>query len=231
MIGVQNLVLAGSRRVGRLRVLGSPPARPAGNLDTMFKATISTIIPWRRGWLLHGAPGTGKTSLVRAIGEDFDLPIFVFHLATLYNNELQAAWQKMLGNAPCIALIEDIDAVFEGRENRAGGHLTFDCLLNCLDGVERADGVLLIVTTNHLEKLDPALGVPESHVSSRPGRLDQILELRDLDEDGRRKLCRRILEEWPETWEETVHSGLGETGAQFQERCTQLALRRYWSAE
>jgi len=177
-------------------------------------------IPWQRGWLLHGDPGTGKTSLVRAVAEDFDLPVFVFDLATLYNNELQAHWQKMLGEVPCIALIEDIDTVFDGRENQVGGHLTFDCLLNCLDGVERTDGILLIVTTNHLNKLDIAF--------TRPGRLDQIVELRGLNEDGRRQLCRRILKEWPETWEETVTLGNDETGAQFQERCTQMALKHYW---
>jgi len=188
-------------------------------------------IPWRRGWLLHGAPGTGKTSLVRAVAEDFDLPVFVFDLATLYNDELQASWHKMLCHVPCVALIEDIDTIFEGRENKAGGHLTFDCLLNCLDGVERTDGVLLIITTNRLDKLDPALGVPSSQTSTRPGRVDRVLELRDLDEAGRRQLCHRILHEWPETWEETVRLGAGETGAQFQERCTQLALTKYWEAK
>jgi hypothetical protein len=179
-------------------------------------------IPWRRGWRLEGPPGTGKTSLIRAIAEDLDLPIFVFDLATLYNDELQEAWQKMLENVPCIALIEDIDAVFDGRENKVGGHLTFDSLLNCLDGVERADGILLVITTNYPDKLDNALS------DTRPGRIDRVLKLHDLNRDGRYLLCSRILKEWPELWNQAIEDGAGETGAQFQERLTQIALHRYW---
>lgn len=187
-------------------------------------------IPWRRGWLLYGPPGTGKTSIVRAIAEDFDLPVYVFHLATLYDNELQETWQKMQQAVPCIALVEDIDTVFSGRKNIAGGHLTFDCLLNCLDGIERAGGILLIVTTNCLDHLDPALGTPTAnHISSRPGRLDRVLEMNLLDDAGRKKLCERILTEWPETWTEVMETGRNETGAQFQGRCTQMALQLYWN--
>jgi len=185
-------------------------------------------IPWRRSWLLHGKPGTGKTATIRAVAEDFDLPIFVYNLSTLYNNEMQAAWKNMLANVPCIALIEDIDNVFDGRENTAGGHLSFDCLLNCLDGVERADGVLLIVTTNCLEKLDSALGIPDGDVSTRPGRIDRILEMKELSQEGRQLLCERILKEWPGVWHDTILYGAGETGAQFQERCTRKALSLYW---
>jgi hypothetical protein len=78
-------------------------------------------IPWRRGWLLYGRPGTGKTALARAIAEDLDLPVFVFDLASMYNNELQEAWSTMLSEVPCMALIEDIDAVFDGRKQRELG--------------------------------------------------------------------------------------------------------------
>ncbi len=184
-------------------------------------------IPWRRGWRFQGPPGTGQTSLVRALAEDLDLPIFVYDLATLFNNELQTAWQKMLASVPCIALIEDIDAVFDGRNNKAGGHLTFDCLLNCLDGVERADGVLLIVTTNNPERLDAALSGATG--TDRPGRIDRVLDLGALDEAGREQLCQRILREWPKIHSDVIRNGAGETGAQFQERCTQIALNRYWS--
>ncbi len=109
----------------------------------------------------------------RAIAEDLDLPVFVFDLASMYNNELQEAWSTMLSEVPCMALIEDIDAVFDGRRNASSGNdkqaLTFDCLLNCLDGIQRADGLLVVISTNRIDKIDPALGIPDEHTgSSRP---------------------------------------------------------------
>ena len=192
-------------------------------------------LPWRRGWLLHGPPGTGKTALVRAVAEDLDLPVYVFDLASLKNDELRQAWAEMLAETPCLALLEDVDAVFTGRENTAvkEGGLTFDCLLNCLDGVQRADGLLVAVTTNHPEKLDPALGVAsEDETASRPGRIDRVVEMPQLDEDGRFHLARRILADHPDRWGDVVDAGTGDTGAQFQERCAALALRlKYEDAE
>ncbi|WP_442484249.1 AAA family ATPase [Aeoliella sp. SH292] len=184
-------------------------------------------LPWRRGWLLYGEPGTGKTAFARAIAEDLDLPVFSFDLASLYNDELQTEWSSMLTEVPCMALLEDIDAVFHGRENVVAGEkggLTFDCLLNCLDGVQRADGLLLVITTNHLERIDPALGVPVNGRSSRPGRVDRVVEFSSLNDEGRRHLAASVLPDAPELWDLLVEQGQGDTGAQFQDRCAQLAL-------
>ncbi len=74
-------------------------------------------IPWKRGWLCFGPPGTGKTALARAFAEELDMPLFVYNLAELGNFELMKAWAEMQAAAPCVALIEDIDNVFHGREN------------------------------------------------------------------------------------------------------------------
>lgn len=194
--------------------------------ESWFK---SRGVPWRRGWLLHGRPGTGKTALARAVAEDLDLPVFVFDLASMHNHELQQAWTQMLAQVPCMALIEDVDAVFHGRRNvarRDEQTLTFDCLLNCLDGIQRADGLIVVISTNQLEHVDPAIGgaVTKGGISSRPGRIDRVLELGTPDEVGRRKIAGRILKDWPEIVETVVQDGAGDTGAQFQERCTRLAL-------
>lgn len=187
-------------------------------------------LPWRRGYLLHGAPGTGKTALARALAEDLDLPVFVFDLATLKNDELLKAWNQMLAEVPCMALMEDIDAVFEGRKNVAinqGPGLTFDCLLNCLDGVQRADGLMVMITTNHLDRIDPAIGQPDG-IGSRPGRIDRVVSMGLLENEGRRKLAERILEEWPEWIDDLCLAGRQDTPAQFQERCGRLALKLHY---
>jgi hypothetical protein len=193
-------------------------------------------IPWKRGWLLFGRPGTGKTSLARAIAQELDLPVFVIDLASMSNPELRSAWRRIADNSPCIVLIEDMDGTFHGRKNiavegkqREG--VTFDCLLNCIDGVESNDGVLLIVTTNDISKIDPAIGIPENGVSTRPGRIDRVIEMPNPTREGLLRVAMRILDDHPELWDELADEGAtrNETVCQFQERCAQLALKLRWA--
>jgi len=76
----------------------------------------------------------------------------------------------LLNTAPprSILLLEDVDAAFTIREGGSHSHITFSGLLNALDGVAAQEGKLVFMTTNHFEKLDPAL--------VRPGRVDLRLE-------------------------------------------------------
>lgn len=179
-------------------------------------------IPWRRGVGLYGPPGTGKTSFVRAVGEDLDLPVYSYDLRTLRNSELIDEWHEMLSNTPCVALIEDIDAVFHGRKNITDRSvLSFDCLLNCVDGLRRSDGVMLAVTTNEVQHIDKAL--------SRPGRLDYMIEMGLLTQELAEPIIQRILGEYPDMIEEARRQCVGKTGAEVQRVCSQFALNKYWS--
>ncbi len=173
-------------------------------------------VPWRRGYVFHGLPGTGKTAYARALAEELDLPVHVFDLASMSNEDLRKSWKKMTQEAPCVALLEDVDGVFRGRDNVSSGTLTFDCLLNCIDGIEAADGVLLVVTTNHAEHLDPAL-------ARREGRIDRVVEFLPLDFEGRVKLARRILGD-VEAAHRMAIDHEEDTATQFQERCFRAAL-------
>lgn len=191
-------------------------------------------LPWRRGWLLYGEPGTGKTSLVRAVAQSLRIPVVVFDIASMSNHDFLASWEVALQEVPCIVLLEDMDNVFQGRTNRLGrngGGLTFDCLLNCISGIQNAEGIFLVVTTNSIESIDPALGQPDPDrgtISTRPGRIDRALKLTVMTHECRMRLARRILEDCPDLIENMVAAGDGDTPAQFQERCASAALERHW---
>ena len=127
-------------------------------------------IPYRRGYLLHGPPGNGKSSLAASVAGELGLNICVLNLATpeLSDERLQL----LLSNLPrrALLLLEDIDAVFHGRERRSETvKLSFAGLLNALDGVAAGEGRITFLTTNHPQHLDPAL--------IRPGRADLHLHL------------------------------------------------------
>ncbi|KAK2037731.1 P-loop containing nucleoside triphosphate hydrolase protein, partial [Colletotrichum somersetense] len=118
-------------------------------------------IPYRRGYLFNGPPGTGKTSLCMALATNFNLPVYQLGLGSTEMNDSRLA--ELTDNLPrkCLLLFEDIDAVgLENRETspaeRRDG-VTLSGLLNVIDGPGAPEGRILIMTTNHADNLDEAL--------------------------------------------------------------------------
>ncbi|MBK9361993.1 MAG: AAA family ATPase [Rubrivivax sp.] len=138
-------------------------------------------IPWRRGYLLHGPPGTGKTSLVTALASELRLNVCTLSLASPVVTDEKI--HTLLAGVPqrSLLLIEDVDAFFRQRDAaHAQVRLSFSGFLNALDGVATQEGNVLFMTTNHAEQLDPAL--------IRAGRIDERVELGLCDEDQLRRL-------------------------------------------
>jgi chaperone BCS1 len=127
-------------------------------------------IPWRRGYLLYGPPGTGKTSVAYALAGELGLKLCALSLTNpkLNDNVMAALLQRTPPRS--LILIEDIDAFFTARDKAdAKVEVSFSGLLNAIDGVGAQEGRIVVLTTNHRERLDAAL--------IRPGRIDVQVEL------------------------------------------------------
>lgn len=139
-------------------------------------------IPWKRGVIFHGVPGNGKTISIKAIINA--LAKRPHPVQSLYVKSLDACsgpkwsikqiFQKARRMAPCLLIFEDLDSLV--------GDSTRSYFLNEVDGLESNDGILMIGSTNHIERLDPA-------VTKRPSRFDRKYEFKLPSEDERTDYC------------------------------------------
>jgi chaperone BCS1 len=186
-------------------------------------------VPYHRGYLLYGPPGTGKTSLVSALGAHFGLSIYAVNLADFNDRSLMSAVNQVPAHS--VLLFEDIDCMRNSQSRTEAesvgavkgstelstkqnvsvqNGVTLSGLLNVLDGFHAPTGVLFVMTTNHVEKLDPAL--------LRPGRIDYKLYLGKACDHQKMELYRRFFPDASEVEarEFVEASGSAETMAEFQ---------------
>ncbi|CAK9137328.1 unnamed protein product [Ilex paraguariensis] len=131
---------------------------------------------WKRGYLLYGPPGTGKSSLIAAMANYLKFHIYDLELTCLTSNSELKRLMVSTANRSII-VIEDIDCSVElenrgvGGYNQSDNQLTLSGLLNFIDGLWSScgDERIVVFTTNHKERLDPAL--------LRPGRMDMHIHM------------------------------------------------------
>ena len=127
-------------------------------------------IPYKKNYLLTGIPGSGKTSIIKAMCKEIGYNLCIFSINhDTDNNTALSAFRDIPPKS--VLLFEDIDCLFEKRTGTAENKstFTFSNLLNLLDGVFFRKGLISFITTNHPESLDHAL--------LRQGRTDMIIHM------------------------------------------------------
>jgi DNA polymerase III delta prime subunit len=172
----------------------------------------------KRGVLLHGPPGTGKTLTISyLLGATAGRTSVILTGGSL--GFIEAAFAIARELAPATVVLEDIDLVAAERTMQ-GGSVLFE-LLNQLEGLAEDADLLVVLTTNRPDVIEPAL-------AARPGRVDLALEIPLPDVDGRRQLLElyaRGIALDSAAEEELVARTDGVTGAFIKELMRQATLR------
>jgi transitional endoplasmic reticulum ATPase len=140
--------------------------------------------------LLYGPPGTGKTLLARCLAQEAAarfLHVRATDVTSKWYGEaerrVQDVFDRARRQAPAVIFFDEIDAIARMREDsHEATHRVVSTLLENMDGLEEAQGVMVIAATNRPEAVDPAI--------VRPGRFDRLVEVPLPDRAGRRAIFR-----------------------------------------
>jgi chaperone BCS1 len=133
-------------------------------------------IPYKRGYILYGPPGSGKTCISKIVANKYNIPIFYLDLTTISKNESLIDLVDEISVYACgkkyILLMEDVErSGFFAKDEKTETKLTMDCLLNVLDGVVEPHNRITIMTVNDKSK------IVGHEALIRPGRIDKIIEI------------------------------------------------------
>ncbi len=156
-----------------------------GCVDDFFRAEPlyrAHGIPHRRGILLAGPPGNGKSTILKAIATTVDVPV-VLHVGTSNDQHRKVArsFRRAASLRPSVLAFEDIDSLLDDGPS-------LSVFLNLMDGLEVHEGILVVATTNRPDRIDPA-------IARRPGRFDRVFRIPEPDHEVRLRYLRKLLGE------------------------------------
>jgi AAA+ superfamily predicted ATPase len=141
-------------------------------------------IPVKRGIILHGPPGTGKTQVCKALANSSEGYSVLYVLPKDFDP--QRGGVARIANmaqdlAPCLLIMEDIDFIAKDRQLGSAGMVIE--LMNYLDGLEEFGDIVTFGTTNHLDIIEDA-------IKNRPGRFDRLIDIGKPDQPEREAMIR-----------------------------------------
>ena len=123
---------------------------------------IQNRIPWKRGILLYGKPGNGKTSIIRTIMSMYNFkPVTILPGAN--DDAVREAFSYAEEQSPSLLYFEDLDSLLEKS-------VDISSFLNLMDGISTKNGLLVVATANEVKKL-------KSNITDRPSRFDRKFEI------------------------------------------------------
>ena len=171
-------------------------------------------LPFRRGYLFHGPPGNGKSSVIRAMLSAAGISGFTLNPFRVFSDDdmMAAMFAEAAQSTPSIIVLEDLDRWFPGnKEEESECRISLQQLLNYLDGVGNQDGIIVVATANNPCILDTA-------ILRRPGRFDRVVGFQNPSAELReRYLCHMNPALKSEEMSECARTTAGFSFAQLRE--------------
>jgi hypothetical protein len=145
-------------------------------------------LPFRRGYLFHGPPGNGKSSVIRAMLSTAGISGFTINPFRVFTDDdmMAAMFAEAAHTTPSIIVLEDLDRWFPvSKEDESGCRISLQQLLNHLDGVGNQDGIIVVATANNPGILDAA-------ILRRPGRFDRVVGFQNPIPEHRERYLRQM---------------------------------------